>query len=351
MSDQIRILVVDDSAVMRKALTRRIQSDPRFRVIDTASDGLEGVRKALQLRPDVVTLDVEMPLMNGLEALREIVSRTQLPVVMVSSVTKAGADITMEALSIGAVDFIAKSSDDGDMMHEKLLAAARARTRLPNRLSRPWPATRKPLVSSTQRLRMAPPRICLIGSSTGGPQVLHQVLGELPADIRAPVVIAQHMPAQFTSALAKRLDQICRPRVVEAQDGDQLTPGTVYIAPGGMQTRVVNGRIKVSPDRGESLYKPSVDVLGESVLEAFGSRVLGVMLTGMGSDGTAAFVKLHKAGAFTIVQSEETCAVYGMPRSVAEAGAADEQLSPHQIGVRMASLLQQTVPLKQAGRH
>jgi len=347
MAAPIRVLVVDDSGVMRRAITRRIESDSRFRVIDTASDGREGVQKAMQLRPDVVTLDVEMPVMNGIQALRALVSQTKIPVVMLSSVTKAGADITMEALSLGAVDFIAKSVDGGEMIHEKLLAAARAKPQQPGtpallreRRLPPPPAKPAVAVSNAQRLRSAPPKLCLIGSSTGGPQVLHQVLGQLPEMLRAPVVIAQHMPAQFTSALAKRLDQICRPRIVEAKNGDPLVAGTVYIAPGGMQTRVADNHIKVSPDRGESLYKPSVDVLGSSVLESYGGRVLGVMLTGMGSDGTAAFVKLHQAGAFNIAQTEDTCAVYGMPRSVVEADAADEQLPPVQIGTRIANLLQ-----------
>lgn len=343
MARQVNVLVVDDSGVMRRALTRRIQSDSRFRVIDTASDGREGVQKALRLRPDVVTLDVEMPVMNGLEALRTIVAKSRIPVVMVSSVTKAGADITMEALSIGAVDFIAKS-DGGEMIHEKLLAAARAKPQL-LRLSTPQPR-RIPIVSApgaqapckSHAVRPTP-KLCVIGSSTGGPQALQQVLSQLPAALKTPIVIAQHMPAQFTNALAKRLDQMCRPRVVEAKDGDLLMPGTVFIAPGGLQTRVVDNRIKVDPDRGESLYKPSVDVLGDSVLEACGGRVLGVMLTGMGSDGARAFAALRKAGAFNIAQSEETCAVYGMPRSLVEIDGADEQLSPQQIGAYIARVL------------
>lgn len=340
MSRQISVLVVDDSGVMRRALTRRIQTDSRFHVIDTASDGREGVEKALKLRPDVVTLDVEMPVMNGLEALRAIVSQSRIPVVMVSSVTKAGADITMEALAIGAVDFIAKSNS-GDMIHEKLLAAARAKPQLPapttprTRVAPPKLAA----TNRTHRLRTAPPKLCLIGSSTGGPQVLQQVFGQLPLDLRVPIVVAQHMPAQFTNALAKRLDQICRPRVVEAKDGDLLLPGTIYIAPGGMQTRIAENQIRVTADKGESLYKPSIDVLGDSVFQAYGGRVLGVMLTGMGADGTKAFMKLHNAGGFNIAQSEDTCAVYGMPRALVEANGADEQLSPEQIGARIASLL------------
>lgn len=338
MSRKINVLVVDDSGVMRRALTKRIQADSRFCVIDTASDGREGVQKALQLRPDVVTLDVEMPVMNGLEALRAIVSKSRVPVVMVSSVTKAGADITMEALSIGAVDFIAKSNG-GEMIHEKLLAAARAKPQLLGLTTgQARPASRAPAASKSSALRVTP-KLCVIGSSTGGPQALQQVLSQLPATLKAPIVIAQHMPAQFTSALAKRLDQLCRPKIVEAKDGDLLMPGTVFIAPGGQQTRVVDNKIKVSPDRGESLYKPSIDVLGDSVLEAFGGRVLGIMLTGMGSDGARAFAAMRKAGAFNIAQSEETCAVYGMPRSLVEVDGADEQLSPQEIGARIARIL------------
>ncbi|SDO92514.1 two-component system, chemotaxis family, response regulator CheB [Filomicrobium insigne] len=340
MPGQISVLVVDDSGVMRRALTRRIQTDSRFRVIDTASDGREGVEKTLKLRPDVVTLDVEMPVMNGLEALRVIVSQTRTPVVMVSSVTKAGANITMEALEIGAVDFIAKSNS-GDMIHEKLLAAARAKLQRPAPIA---PRTRvaTPKLAATSRthsLRTSPPKLCLIGSSTGGPQALQQVFGQLPASLKVPIVVAQHMPAQFTDALAKRLNQICRPNVVEAKDGDFLSPGAIYIAPGGMQTRIVENQIRVSADKGESLYKPSIDVLGDSIFQAYGGRVLGVMLTGMGADGTKAFLKMHNAGAFNIAQSEDTCAVYGMPRALVEANAADEQLDPEQIGARIANLI------------
>jgi two-component system chemotaxis response regulator CheB len=343
MSRPINVLVVDDSGVMRRALTKRIQSDSRFRVIDTASDGREGVQKALQLRPDVVTLDVEMPVMNGLEALRAIVSRSRIPVVMVSSVTKAGADITMEALSIGAVDFIAKSNG-GEMIHDKLLAAARIKPQLlglatlqPRRAPSVVPAT---MAGAGKSSVVRPtPKLCIIGSSTGGPQALQQVLNQLPASLKTPIIIAQHMPAQFTNALAKRLDQMCQPRIVEAKDGDVLMPGTIFVAPGGLQTRVVDRQIKVSPDKGESLYKPSIDVLGDSALAAFGGRVLGVMLTGMGSDGARAFAALRKAGAFNIAQSEETCAVYGMPRSLVEIDGADEQLSPQQIGAYIARVL------------
>jgi two-component system chemotaxis response regulator CheB len=335
MADPIRVLVVDDSAFMRNALTRNIERDSRFKVIDTAVDGRDGVEKALRLKPDVVTLDVEMPVMNGLEALREIVACSSIPVVMVSAVTESCAKITMEALEIGAVDFILKAKG-ADLIHEKLLAAVNANL------------ARQPLALRPQRrlIPTPPPRqeaptfrgnlkIIVIGSSTGGPQALQVLIGQLPPNLPVPVVIAQHMPAQFTLALAKRLDACCPPKVVEATHGEPLINGTVYIGPGGMHLRVTPTSIKVEPDRGESLYKPSVDVLAESTLAAFGKNVLGVMLTGMGNDGMKEFVKLHQAGAYNLVQDQASCVVYGMPRAVADAGGADEVLSLEKIGQRI----------------
>jgi two-component system chemotaxis response regulator CheB len=322
---------------MRNALTRNIEMDSRFKVIDTAADGRQGVEKALRLKPDVVTLDVEMPVMNGLEALKAIVSKSSIPVIMVSAITEQGAKITMEALELGAVDFIPKSKG-AELLHEKLLAAFNANLARTMRFRRgaadpaprPSPAPARPLTALTTK-----PKIVVVGSSTGGPQALNEVIKQLPANLPVPVVIAQHMPPQFTLALARRLDSCCPPKVVEAADGEPLTPGTVYIGPGGMHLRVTQTAIKVEPDRGESLYKPSVDVLAESALSAFGKNVFGVMLTGMGNDGMREFVKLHKAGGYNVVQDQATCVVYGMPRAVAEAGAADEILPIDRIGPRI----------------
>jgi two-component system chemotaxis response regulator CheB len=178
-------------------------------------------------------------------------------------------------------------------------------------------------------------KIIVIGSSTGGPQALQDVIGQLPPNLPVPVVVAQHMPPQFTLALAKRLDACCPPRVVEARDGEPLVAGTVYIGPGGMHLRVTQTALKVEPDRGESLYKPSVDVLAESTLASFGKGVLGVMLTGMGNDGMREFIKVHQAGGYTIAQDQATCVVYGMPRAVVEAGAANEVLPLDKIGFRI----------------
>jgi two-component system, chemotaxis family, protein-glutamate methylesterase/glutaminase len=335
MANPIRVLVVDDSSFMRSALKRRIEQDSRFKVIDTAVNGQEGVTKALSLKPDVVTLDVEMPVKNGLEALKEIVAKSSVPVIMVSAVTEAGAKITIDALSIGAVDFIPKSKG-AELIHEKLLAAVNAglsRRIMAGRRTAPAAAAAR----SARAVTRVSARLVVIGSSTGGPQALQEVIKALPANLPVPVVIAQHMPPQFTLALAKRLNDLCPLRVVEAEDGAPLTPGTVHIGPGGMHTRVTSTHVKVEPDKGESLYKPSVDVLTESAINAFGKQILGVMLTGMGNDGAKEFIKLYKSGGYTLVQDQASCVVYGMPRAVADAGAANEVLPLDQIGPRIRS--------------
>jgi two-component system, chemotaxis family, protein-glutamate methylesterase/glutaminase len=333
MANPIRVLVVDDSSFMRNALKRSIERDPRFKVIDTAGNGQEGVEKALALKPDVVTLDVEMPVMNGLEALKAIVAKSTIPVVMVSAMTEAGAKITIDALTLGAVDFIPKSKG-AEHIHAKLLAAVNAG------LSRKIMAIRRavpqpPLPRPVRLAARVPAKLVVIGSSTGGPQALQEVIRSLPAKFPVPIVIAQHMPPQFTLALAKRLDDLSAVRVMEAEDGTPLMPGTVYIGPGGKHLRVTSTHIKVEAEKGESLYKPSVDVLAESAFTAFGKYFLGVMLTGMGNDGAKEFIRLHKAGGYTLVQDQGTCVVYGMPRAVADAGAADEVLPLEQIGPRI----------------
>jgi two-component system chemotaxis response regulator CheB len=339
MSTPIKVLVVDDSAFMRGVLVRKVESDSRFTVIGTAANGREAVEKVLALKPDVVTLDVDMPVMNGIEALKEIIRLSQSAVLMVSARTEAGAAITLEALSLGAVDFIPKSRGTENII-EKLLAAAEAKynrsrqSQVRSTIPRPSPISTRAAGAAKSTAK-----ICIIGSSTGGPQALQTVLTQLPENMPVPVVIAQHMPPQFTKALAQRLNELCKPKVVEAADGDTLTKGVVYISPGGMQTRVTAGAIKVSADQGESLYKPSVDVLAESARAAFGKNILGVMLTGMGADGASEFVKLKKLGGHIISQDQASCVVYGMPRSLVEAGGADEVLPLDQIGARIRSFL------------
>lgn len=345
MNAQIRVLVVDDSSFMRKALTRQIEADHRFKVVDTASNGREGIDKTLLLKPDVVTLDVEMPILNGLDALKGIVAKSTVPVIMVSAVTQAGAKTTMEALEIGAIDFIPKARGT-ENIHDKLLAASQSKRRARGAAA---PVLAVVEGGARQRPAVAQPRatvatrrdaeILLIGSSTGGPQALQQVIRDLPASFRLPVVIAQHMPPQFTGALAKRLDETCALDVVEAKDGDILAKGTVYVAPGGMQMRVVQNQLKVTADSGANLYKPSVNVLAESVLKTFGKSAIAVMLTGMGNDGTKEFLRLRQVGAYTIAQDQATSVVYGMPRALVEADGADEVLPLDQIGGRLKGLV------------
>ncbi|MFA5950225.1 MAG: chemotaxis response regulator protein-glutamate methylesterase [Hyphomicrobium sp.] len=339
MSAPVRVLVVDDSPFMRGVLPSKIEADARFKVVGTAANGREAIEKTLSLNPDIVTLDIDMPVMNGIEALKEIVRQSTAAVVMLSARTEQGAAITLEALSLGAVDFIPKSRGV-ERIHDKLLAVVEARAHKA-RVSAPRSTV---VVRSVAAPRAAGgarvnARICIIGSSTGGPQALQTVLTQLPANLPVPIVIAQHMPPHFTKALAQRLDDICKPKVVEAADGDTLVKGTIYICPGGMQTRVTATEIKVSPDQGESLYKPSIDVLTESARSSYGKNVLGVMLTGMGGDGALEFTKLRKLGGYNISQDQASCVVYGMPRTLVESGGADEVLPLDQIGARIRSAL------------
>lgn len=350
MTQQVRVLVVDDSSFMRGALVRMIERDPRFKVIDVASNGKEGVEKAQALKPDVMTLDVEMPVMTGLEALKIIMQTVKTPVLMVSTLTESGAKTTMEALELGAVDFLPKALADkdrnifrgADNLHDKLLAAAgfaNGRAETPSVSMATAAPTVKMVVPAPSTVNRVQARVVVIGSSTGGPKALQTVIQSLPANLPVPVVIAQHMPPQFTLALARRLDETCPPKVVEAQSGDMLQPGCIYIAPGGSHLRVTSQGVRVDADRGESPYRPSVDVLAESIRGIFGKSVLGVMLTGMGSDGTKEFVKLKQNGAHIIAQDRDSSVVYGMPRAVLEAGGVDEVLSIEKIGPRIRSLL------------
>jgi two-component system chemotaxis response regulator CheB len=331
----IRVLVVEDSVFMRRALSRRIEEDKRFKVVDTANDGRSGVEKALRLRPDVITMDVEMPGMNGIEALKQIVARSQIPVVMVSGVTEEGARITLEALRLGAIDFIPKSQG-AEHIHQKLLAAVEASKSSAAKAKPPaprgGPIAKKPVAAAPQPARK--PRVMtrsinatalLIGSSTGGPPALQKVISALPKNIPVPVLIAQHMPPGFTKALARQLDEASQVTVVEAAEGQTMAPGTVYVAPGGQHLRVAKDRkLAVCKDAGESLYKPSVDVLVDSAREVLGRNIIAVMLTGMGHDGAEAFQRLHEAGGYTVAQDQHSCVVWGMPRAVEEANAASE---------------------------
>jgi two-component system chemotaxis response regulator CheB len=344
-ANPIRVLVVDDSTFMRGALVRMIERNPQFKVIDVASNGQEGVEKAQALKPDVITMDIEMPVMTGIEALAKIMQTTKTPVVMISTLTEHGAEATLKAMELGAVDFIPKALADKDKnifknaedIHQKLLAAAGAKPqKLIEESTTPaeLPAS-KPAVTPQQLAA----RMVVIGSSTGGPKALQVLLQALPKNLPVPVLVAQHMPADFTRVLARRLDEICGISVTEAKAGDTPRPGTVYIAPGGLHLRLEANGCTLHPDNGESPYMPSIDVLGDSVQKVLGAHVIAVLLTGMGADGAKAFTALKNAGAYTIGQDAASCVVYGMPRALAEADGASEVLPLEQIGPRIRQLL------------
>lgn len=372
---KIRVLIVDDSVFMRRALTQMLSSAPDIEVIDQAKNGREGVEKVLALEPDIVTMDVEMPIMNGLEALREIMSKHPVPVIMVSSTTTEGAQQTIEALSAGAIDFIAKRaafvSSEMYSIQEELISKIRevAGNRLiKSRLLRrrtsaqapPPPVTTADKLSATLGERLARPQavsgimprqsrkrlpaqhfqIATLGVSTGGPLALHQVIPKLPAHLPVCLLIVQHMPPHFTKSLAERLNGISKVTVKEAQHDDPIVPGTVYIAPGGSQMLIgKNGRIIISTEDYKVLYKPSVDILVNSVIDHYGNRVLGVIMTGMGRDGSEAYRRLHKDGGYVLAQNEESCVVFGMPKAVIEDGSADEVHALDELAEAIAGCL------------
>jgi len=325
----IRVLVADDSAFMRTALTRMVESDPCLKVVDTAQNGIEALEKAAKLQPDVVTLDIEMPRLNGLETLKRIMQETPRPVIMISSLTQEGAEITFEALDNGAFDYLPKTQSYAsldivkirDDLVAKIKSAAETR----------WPRTRRvtrpvlpPSPAPRESCQLQPALIC-IGTSTGGPKALQQILPRLPADLSVGIVIVQHMPAGFTAPFARRLDNLCAIKVREAAAEDNIVPGTVYIAPAGWQMTVFRRSvsqpaIRISNTPENLLHIPSVDVMMLSAAEAFQGSTMGVIMTGMGADGAQGMQAIARAGGLTVGQDEATCAVYGMPRACAEMG-------------------------------
>jgi two-component system, chemotaxis family, protein-glutamate methylesterase/glutaminase len=346
----IRVLVVDDSAFMRTALRRMIESDPAFKVIDTAADGIEGVEKAVQFRPDVITMDIEMPRMNGLDALSKIMQSAPCPVIMVSSfsqigpVSKTYAEATLEALSRGAYDFLAKDVTNPSLdivrIKDDLIAkckAAAGQRRRPQRAraaqpgASQQPARVAPAITPVSDRRFPAPRLVCMGSSTGGPKALQQILPMLPANLAVPIVVVQHMPRGFTDPFARRLDSLCRLRVKESEPSEPLLPGVVYIARAGEQLRVVRRSggafTHMSLVPLNALHIPSVDILMLSAADQFGGHAMGVILTGMGHDGSRGMLAIYRAGGFTLGQDEASCTVYGMPRACAEASVLHNVLS------------------------
>lgn len=325
----VRVLVVDDSAVMRRLVCHALSSDPQLEVVGTASNPFEARERIKELNPDVMTLDVEMPGMDGLSFLEKVMTLRPMPVVMCSTLTQRGADATIEALRLGAVSCFPKPADVsqfaamGPTLARMVLDAAgvRVRARIPQA-----PAKPKPSGSRRQRL-------VAVGASTGGVEALFTLLSAMPADC-PPTVIVQHMPAMFTGSFAQRLNQYLAPEVVEATDGLSLRRGLIAIAPGGLRHMVVSGGsagvVRLQAGDPVSGHRPSVDMLFRSVAK-LGADAVGIILTGMGSDGAQGLLEMRQAGARTLGQDEASCVVYGMPRAAAAIGAVERELPLNRI--------------------
>jgi len=336
MKERIRVLVVDDSALMRKLIPLILERDPDIEVVGTAMDGAFALKKIAELRPDVVTLDLEMPRMDGIETLRTIMRNAPLPVIVFSTHSREGAYSTFKALALGAIDFVAKPKDAaaGNLdpvayqLAEKIKVAKRAGgpKALP-KLELETPAPRK----NRGRVAVAPSRIIAIGISTGGPNALQYVLSQIPGDFPASFVIVQHMPEGFTDMFARRLDECCALDVQEAKSGDLLVAGRVLICPGNrhmMVRRMPRGEMAVLSDGAPiNGHRPSVDVLFHSVAQEFALTAVGMLMTGMGDDGAEGLGAIRAAGGMTIAQSEDTCVVSGMPRAAIVKGYANKVLA------------------------
>ncbi|HEY6767006.1 MAG TPA: chemotaxis response regulator protein-glutamate methylesterase [Candidatus Sulfotelmatobacter sp.] len=351
---KIGVLVVDDSAFMRSALSGMINSDPGLFVVGTACNGAEALAKTPHLHPDVITLDVEMPGLNGLETLRCIKARFPTPVLIVSSASDTDANITFAALGAGAFDYVPKSLSPTslDILHirhdliSKLKAAANwQRTR--GGIEKRKPPQSAPLEWKSFSTR---PAIIAIGASTGGPRALEEILTQFPADLPVPVLIVQHMPLGFTKSFAERLDKMCSITVQETLNGKPFLPGVVYIAPAGIHTTVRRtsatafyAHLTAEPNACQHI--PSIDIIMQSVAGAFKSEAMGVILTGMGSDGALGMTAIHRAGGITIGQDESSCMVYSMPRACADLGILQRIVPLAQIS---AQILQATQCRKRA---
>ena len=354
-----KVVVVDDSALVRSILTEIINRQPDMQCIGAASDPLMAREMIRNLNPDVITLDVEMPKMDGLDFLSRLMRLRPMPVVMVSTLTERGAEVTLKALELGAIDFVAKPKigvADGiralaQDITDKIRIASKAHIRrlAPGPSHPPAPGaapTAKPAAAPVASLgRLSTEKIIFIGASTGGTEATKDVLVNLPADCPA-VVITQHMPPGFTKSYAARLDGLCKIRVKEAQDGERILPGHGYIAPGGFHLSVersgANYIARVQDGEPVNRHKPSVEVLFNSAARVVGPNALGIMLTGMGGDGAKAMKAMKDAGAYNYVQDEASCVVFGMPREAIAAGAADEVLPLNQIAPHLIERLRKT---------
>jgi two-component system chemotaxis response regulator CheB len=337
MTTPYKVLIVDDSALMRQLLTTILNSDPDLHVVGTAGDPYIAREQIIALNPDVLTLDIEMPRMDGLTFLEKLMRGHPMPVIMISSLTSKGADTTLRALGLGAIDYVSKPTVDvsngtierSEEIVGKVKAAARARIR-PARAAATLPP---PPAGNTYRFS-ATHKVVAIGASTGGTEALKELLSPLPADFPG-VVIVQHMPEAFTRQFAQRLDSLCKIRVKEAQDGDRVLPGHALLAPGGHHMAVVRrgAEYAVHVYRGERVNRhlPSVDVLFSSCARSLGKNCVGALLTGMGDDGAKGMLEMKQAGAFNIAQDESTSVVFGMPREAILLNAVDQVLPLDQI--------------------
>jgi two-component system chemotaxis response regulator CheB len=364
----VKVLVVDDSGFFRRRVSEILSADSNIQVVGTATNGKEAIDQALALKPDVITMDYEMPMMDGITAVRHIMQRCPTPVLMFSSLTHEGARVTLDALDAGAVDFLPKNFEDisrnpdkvKQLLCEKILSISRSNRRVshysaPAPVAAPAPApssvgsfassaparpapapiptrTHAPATSSPAPKRKAY-KLVAIGTSTGGPVALQRVLTQLPANFPAPIVLVQHMPAAFTKAFAERLDKLCRISVKEAEDGDILRPGLALLAPGGKQMMIDGrGAVKILPGDERLNYKPCVDITFGSAAKSYGDKVLAVVLTGMGADGREGARLLKQGGSSIWAQDEASCVIYGMPMAIVKAELADAVYSLDDIG-------------------
>jgi two-component system, chemotaxis family, protein-glutamate methylesterase/glutaminase len=338
---RIRVLVVDDSALMRKLIPLILERDPAIEVVGTAMDGAFALKKIAELKPDVVTLDLEMPRMDGIETLRMIMKHAPRPVILFSTHSREGAYSTFKALALGAIDFVAKPKDAASGHLDPIAAELTDKIKVARRASglKRLPTFEVEPVQPIKRkssIVVAPSRIIAIGISTGGPNALQFLLTQIPADFPAAIVVVQHMPEGFTDMFARRLDECCALEVQEAKSGDMLIAGRVLICPGNrhiMVRRMPRGEMVVLSDSPPiNGHRPSVDVLFHSVAQEFGLTSVGLLMTGMGEDGAEGLGAIKSAGGMTIAQSEESCVVSGMPRAAIQKGFANKVLPLDAIG-------------------
>lgn len=340
----IRVLVVDDSALVRKLLTEIIQSDPAFEVVGTAPNPIVARQLIKDLNPDVLTLDVEMPQMDGIDFLERLMRLRPMPVVMISSLTEKGNEITLRALELGAIDFITKPKvgiseglhEYSIDIHNKLRAAASAR------VARRTPAVAKVASGPIKTVRLSSEKLVFVGASTGGTEAIRVFLQQMPSSAPA-ILITQHMPPGFTRSFADRLNSLCAMHVKEAEDHERVLPGHAYIAPGGRHMRIArsgaNYLISLSDDAPVNRHRPSVDVLFDSATEHVARNAVGVILTGMGRDGAAGLLEMKNAGATTFAQDEASCVVFGMPKEAILLHAVDHVLPLSQMAEHVVALL------------